>query len=132
MWPPPPSLLAGASGFLLKHAPPEEILLGVRAAASGDALVSPPLMKRLGAHFVGGRPRATADLSRLTERERDVMLLMIHGLSNSAIAAALTVGESTVKTHVARVLHKLQLRDRAHAVSYGYETGLIRPGGGVG
>jgi DNA-binding NarL/FixJ family response regulator len=124
-------LLAGASGFLLKHAPPEEILLGMRAAASGDALVSPSPMKRLVAHFVGGRPRATADLTRLTEREREVMLLMIRGLSNVAIAEVLTIGESTVKTHVARILHKLLLPDRAHAVIYGYETGLVRPGEGT-
>jgi DNA-binding NarL/FixJ family response regulator len=93
-------LLAGASGFLLKHAPPEKILLAVRAAAAGDALVSPGPMRRLVEHFVGGRPRQSADLDRLTDREREVFVLMV------------------------------QLRDRAHVVIYGYETGLVRPGEG--
>jgi len=122
-------LLAGASGFLLKHAPPEEIVLAVRAAAAGDALVSPAPMRRLLAHFVTGRPRQSPDLERLTEREREVLGLMVRGLSNAAIARALFIGETTAKTHVTRILAKLGLRDRAHAVMYGYETGLIRPGG---
>jgi len=121
-------LLAGASGFLLKHAPPEEILLAVRAAAAGDALVSPAPMRRLIEHFVRGRPRATADLGRLTDREREVLLLVVRGLSNAAIARRLRIGETTAKTHVTRILAKLALRDRAHAVVYGYETGLVRPG----
>ena len=99
-------LLAGASGFLLKQAPPEEILLAVRAAAAGDALVSPAPMRRLVEHFV----------------------LMIRGLSNAAIARRLVIGETTAKTHVTHIMTKLQLRDRAHAVIYGYETGLVRPG----
>ncbi len=102
-------LLAGASGFLLKHAPPEEILLAVRAAAAGDALVSPAPMRRLVEHFVRGRPRAAADLDQLTDREREVLGLVVRGLSN-AIARHLVIGETT------------------HAVIYGYETGLIRPG----
>ena len=121
-------LLAGASGFLLKHAPPEEIVLAVRAAAAGDALVSPAPMRRLVEHFVRGRPRATPDLRQLTEREREVLLLMVRGLSNAAIARVLVIGETTAKTHVTRILAKLGLRDRAHAVVYGYETGLVRPG----
>ncbi len=121
-------LLAGASGFLLKHAPPEEIVLAVRAAAAGDALVSPAPMRRLVEHFVRGRPRETADLRQLTEREREVLVLMVRGLSNAAIARALVIGETTAKTHVTRILTKLGLRDRAHAVVYGYETGLVRPG----
>lgn len=121
-------LLAGASGFLLKHAPPEEILLAVRAAAAGDALVSPAPMRRLVEHFVRGRPRETADLTQLTAREREVLTLVVRGLSNAAIAAQLVVGENTVKTHVTRILAKLNLRDRAHAIIYGYETGLVRPG----
>jgi DNA-binding NarL/FixJ family response regulator len=121
-------LLAGASGFLLKHAPPEEILLAVRAAAAGDALVSPAPMRRLIEHFVRGRPQATADLGRLTDREREVLLLVVRGLSNAAIARRLRIGETTAKTHVTRILAKLALRDRAHAVVYGYETGLVRPG----
>jgi DNA-binding NarL/FixJ family response regulator len=121
-------LLAGASGFVLKHAPPEEILLAVRAAAAGDALVSPAPMRRLVGHFVRGRPQATADLGRLTDREREVLLLVVRGLSNAAIARRLRIGETTAKTHVTRILAKLALRDRAHAVVYGYETGLVRPG----
>jgi DNA-binding NarL/FixJ family response regulator len=123
-------LLAGASGFLLKHAPPEEILLAVRAAAAGDALVSPGPMRRLVEHFVRGRPRQSAALDRLTDREREVFILMVRGLSNAAIARTLVIGETTAKTHVTRILTKLQLRDRAHAVIYGYETGLVRPGEG--
>ena len=123
-------LLAGASGFLLKHAPPEEILLAVRAAAAGDALVSPGPMRRLVEHFVRGRPRTSADLDRLTDREREVFVLMVRGLSNAEIARSLVIGETTAKTHVTRILTKLQLRDRAHAVIYGYETGLVRPGEG--
>ncbi len=121
-------LLAGASGFLLKHAPPEEIVLAVRAAAAGDALVSPAPMRRLVEHFVRGRPRAAPDLRQLTEREREVLVLMVRGLSNAAIARGLVIGETTAKTHVTRILTKLGLRDRAHAVVYGYETGLVRPG----
>jgi len=121
-------LLAGASGFLLKHAPPEEIVLALSAAAAGDALVSPAPMRRLVAHFVAGRPRISPDLERLTEREREVLGLMVTGMSNAAIARTLVIGETTAKTHVTRVLTKLGLRDRAHAVVYGYETGLVRPG----
>ena len=85
-------------------------------------------MKRLIEQFVRGHPRATADLSRLTDREREVLLLMIRGQPNSAIASTLAISESTIKTHVGRVLQKLQLRDRAHVVVYGYETGLVQPG----
>jgi DNA-binding NarL/FixJ family response regulator len=121
-------LLAGASGFLLKYAPPEEILLAVRAAAAGNALVSPAPMRRLVEHFVHGRPRAAADLDQLTDREREVLGLVVRGLSNAAIARHLVIGETTVKTHVTRILTKLALRDRTHAVIYGYETGLVRPG----
>lgn len=121
-------LLAGASGFLLKHAPPEEILLAVRAAAAGDALISPAPMRRLVGHFVRGAPRQAADLRQLTSREREVLTLVVRGLSNAAIARRLLIGETTVKTHVTRILAKLALRDRAHAVIYGYETGLVRPG----
>ena len=125
-------LLAGASGFLVKHAPPEEILLAVRAAAVGDALVSPAPMRRLVEHFVRGRPRAVPDLDRLTDREREVLVLVVRGLSNAAIARHLVIGETTVKTHVTRILAKLALRDRAHAVIYAYETGLVRPGDAAG
>jgi DNA-binding NarL/FixJ family response regulator len=121
-------LLAGASGFLLKHALPEEILLAIRAAAAGNALVSPAPMRRLVEHFISGRPRMAANLDRLTDREREVLVLVARGLSNAAIARKLVIGETTVKTHVTRILTKLALRDRAHAVIYGYETGLVRPG----
>ncbi len=121
-------LLAGASGFLLKHAPPEEILLAVRAAAAGDALVSPAPMRRLVEHFLRGRPRASAELELLTAREREVLVLVARGMSNAVIARHLVIGETTVKTHVTRILAKLALRDRAHAVVYAYETGLVRPG----
>ena len=122
------ALAAGASGFLLKHAPPEEVLYGVRAAAAGDALVSPGLTRRLIEHFAHGRPRAAPELGRLTEREREVLNLIVLGRSNIEMAAELVIGESTIKTHVARVLAKLELRDRAQAVIYGYETGLTTPG----
>jgi DNA-binding NarL/FixJ family response regulator len=121
-------LLAGASGFLVKHAPPEEIVLAIRAAAAGDALVSPAPMRRLVEHFVRGRPATAADLGQLTVREREVLGLLVRGLSNADIARTLVIGEATAKTHVSRILTKLGLRDRAHAVVYGYETGLVRPG----
>jgi DNA-binding NarL/FixJ family response regulator len=128
------ALAAGASGFLLKHARPEEVLFGVRAAAAGDALVSPALTRRLIERFALNRPRAAPELSRLdllTGREREILNLMILGRSNVEIAAELVVGESTVKTHATRVLTKLKLRDRAQAVIYGYETGLVTPGLGL-
>lgn len=122
------ALSAGASGFLLKHAPPEELLFGIRAAADGHALVAPALTRRLIEQFARIRPRAAPELDRLTEREREVLILMIRGRSNAEIARELVVGDSTVKTHVTRVLTKLGLRDRAQAVIYGYETGLVTPG----
>jgi len=122
------ALSAGASGFLLKHAPPEELLFGIRAAADGHALVAPALTKRLIEQFARVRPRAAPELERLTEREREVLVLLVRGRSNAEIARELVVGESTVKTHVTRILTKLGLRDRAQAVIYGYETGLVTPG----
>ena len=126
---------AGASGFLLKRTPPEELLAGIRVVAGGDALLAPSVTRRLMQEF----SRATADgptatdvsnreLDRLTDREREVLLLIAQGLSNKEIAAELIVGESTVKTHVKRILMKLALRDRVHAVVYAYETGLLEPG----
>ncbi len=123
------ALSAGATGFLLKHARPEELLFGIRAAADGHALIAPALTRRLIERFAGGRPRAAPELGRLTDREREVLTLLVRGLSNAEIASRLFVGESTVKTHVARVFTKLGLRDRAQAVIYGYETGLVTPGG---
>jgi DNA-binding NarL/FixJ family response regulator len=123
-------LRAGASGFLLKHAPPEELLLGVRAAADGGALVSPAVTKRLLGAFTQ-RPRrpsgASALLGRLTPREREIFDLVVRGRSNAEIARELYVAESTVKTHVAHALTKLGLRDRVSAVVFAYQHGLAEP-----
>jgi DNA-binding NarL/FixJ family response regulator len=126
------AMSAGASGFLLKHAPPEELLFGIRAAADGHALVAPALTRRLIEEFARVRPRAAPELGRLTDREREVLVLLARGRSNAEIARELVVGESTVKTHVTRVLTKLGLRDRAQAVIYGYETGIVTPGSSHG
>ena len=125
------ALRAGACGFLLKHAPPEELLLGVRAAADGGALLSPAVTKRLLAEFTARRPArapAPAALAGLTSREREVLDLVVSGRSNAEIAAQLVVTQSTVKTHVGHILDKLGLRDRVHAVVFGYEHGLVEPG----
>ena len=128
------ALRAGASGFLLKHAPPEELLLGVRAAADGGALLSPQVTRRLVAEFAARRPpaalRAPPELDRLTPREREVLDLVICGRSNTEIAELLVVSLSTVKTHLAHILDKLGLRDRVQAVVFGYEHGLVEPGAG--
>jgi DNA-binding NarL/FixJ family response regulator len=125
------ALRAGASGFLLKHAPPEELLLGVRAAADGGALLSPQVTRRLVAEFAARPPaarRPPPELARLTPREREVLDLVISGRSNTEIAAALVVSQSTVKTHLGHILDKLGLRDRVQAVVFGYEHGLVEPG----
>ena len=125
------ALQAGASGFLLKHAPPEELLLGVRAAADGGALLSPAVTRRLLSEFTARRPataRKPAELARLTPRERDVLDLVVRGRSNAEIARDLVVTQSTVKTHLGHILDKLGLRDRVQAVVYGYEHGLIAAG----
>jgi len=127
------ALRAGASGFLLKHAPPEELLLGVRAAADGGALLSPQVTRRLVAEFAARRPaarRPPPELARLTPREREVLDLVICGRSNTEIAEALFVSQSTVKTHLGHILDKLGLRDRVQAVVFGYEHGLVEPGAG--
>ncbi|HET7244500.1 MAG TPA: response regulator transcription factor [Streptosporangiaceae bacterium] len=127
------ALRAGASGFLLKHAPPEELLLGVRAAADGGALLSPQVTRRLVAEFAARRPaarRPPPELGRLTPREQEVLDLVICGRSNTEIAEALVVSQSTVKTHLAHILDKLGLRDRVQAVVFGYEHGLVEPGAG--
>ena len=125
------ALRAGASGFLLKHAPPEELLLGVRAAADGGALLSPQVTRRLVAEFAARRPATLPrprELGLLTAREQEVLGLVVRGRSNTEIAQALVVSPSTVKTHLAHVLDKLSLRDRVQAVVYGYEHGLVEPG----
>ena len=126
---------AGASGFLLKRTPPEELLAGIRTIAAGDGLLSPSVTRRLMHEFAKattqpGRPTdvTNRDLERLTEREREVLIHLGHGLANREIARELHVGESTVKTHVKRILMKLALRDRVHAIVYAYESGLLAPG----
>jgi DNA-binding NarL/FixJ family response regulator len=115
------ALKAGASGFLLKDVPPEELLFGIRAVDSGDAVVAPSTTRRL----IDVEP----DLSGLTSREREVLALIAQGLSNTEIAERLFVSEATVKTHVGRVLSKLGLRDRVQAVVFAYETGLVKARG---
>jgi DNA-binding NarL/FixJ family response regulator len=124
------ALRAGASGFLLKDRPPEELISAVRIVAAGDALLSPSITRRLIAEFANRpQPLPAADgLDELTDREREVLLLMAQGASNAEIAKRLFVAETTVKTHVAHVLRKLGLRDRAHAVVLAYESGLVQPG----
>ena len=125
------ALRAGASGFLLKDRPPEELVHAVRTVAVGDALLSPSITRRLIAEFAS-RPQPLdppAGLDEPTEREREVLFLLAQGASNAEIAARLFVAETTVKTHVAHILRKLGIRDRAQAVVLAYESGLIRPGG---
>jgi len=124
------ALRAGASGFLLKDAPPEQMIAAIHAAAHGDALIAPPVTRRLIDEFVRRpSPAAAADALRpLTQRERDVFSCLARGMSNTEIAAQLFLGEATVKTHVSNGLAKLGLRDRIHAVVYAYEHGLVTPG----
>jgi DNA-binding NarL/FixJ family response regulator len=124
------ALRAGASAFLLKDAPPEELVAGIRAVARGDALLGPAVTRRVIEAFVRSRPpaHATAGIAdRLTSRELEVLMLVARGLSNAEIAEHLVVSEATVKTHVARMLTKLDLRDRVHAVVFAYESGLVHP-----
>ncbi|WP_448624145.1 response regulator [Geodermatophilus sp. URMC 64] len=124
------ALRAGASGFLLKDAPPDELVHAIRVVAAGEALLAPSVTRRLIAEFARTPvPRADDRLTRLTPRERDVLALVATGLSNAEIAARLFLGESTVKTHLTAVLTKLDLRDRVQAVVLAYESGLVRPGG---
>jgi len=126
------ALKAGASGFLLKDVPPEELLFAIRAVHSGDAVVAPSTTRRLLDRFAPMLPAdnapAAAGLEDLTERERQVLVLVAHGLSNAELAKRLFVSEATVKTHVGRILAKLGLRDRVQAVVYAYENGLVRIG----
>jgi DNA-binding NarL/FixJ family response regulator len=125
------ALGAGASGFLLKDVPPEQLVDGIRVVASGDALLAPAVTRRLIEDFSRARPAGKEQppgIDELTPREREVWSLMARGLSNAEIAESLVVGETTVKTHVARVLMKLGLRDRVQAVVLAYESGLVTPG----
>ncbi len=126
------ALKAGASGFLLKDVPPEELLFAIRAVHSGDSVVAPSTTRRLIDRFAallpGGEPDPPAELADLTEREREVLTLVAQGLSNQEIAQRLVVSEATVKTHVGRVLAKLGLRDRVQAVVFAYEHGLVKAG----
>lgn len=123
------AMRAGASGFLLKTAPAEELAQAVRAVARGDTLIAPEVTRRLIERFMRPTPgTAAAPAAPLTERERDVLRLVARGMSNSEIAAELFVTEATVKTHINRILAKLGLRDRVQAVVWAYETGFIAPG----
>jgi DNA-binding NarL/FixJ family response regulator len=127
------ALRAGASGFLLKDTPPEQLVAAIRVIAEGEALLSPSITRRVISEFVrGAGPKPEAQFPRLEEltaRELEVLKLIARGLSNAEIAKELFVSETTVKTHVARILAKLGLRDRAQAVVLAYETGLVRAGG---
>jgi DNA-binding NarL/FixJ family response regulator len=127
------ALSAGASGFLLKHVTPEYLVSAVRMVRAGDALLSPSITRRLVERFAPADPvnvPVHADLATLTPRELEVLRLLAHGLSNAELAGQLTLSEATVKTHVGRILTKLQLRDRVQAVVLAYQTGLVRPGDG--
>jgi DNA-binding NarL/FixJ family response regulator len=126
------ALRAGASGFLLKDTPPEQLVSAIQVVAAGDALLSPSITRRVIAEFVKGTgPKPQAQFPRLqdlTARELEVLVLIARGLSNAEIARALYVSETTVKTHVARILMKLGLRDRVQAVVLAYEAGVVTPG----
>jgi len=128
------ALRAGASGFLLKNVPPDDLLSGIRAVATGDAVVAPSMTRRLLDAFASHLPdepdpaeRRDSVLDVLTEREREVFTLVATGLSNREIAAALVLSEATIKTHIGRILTKLDLRDRVQAVILAYRTGLAQP-----
>ena len=123
------ALRAGASGFLLKDAPPDDLINAIRVVAGGDALIAPSVTKRLIAEFAERREeRPVNGLDGLTERETEVLGLIARGLSNAEIAEELFVSETTVKTHVSHILTKLNLRDRVQAVVAAYEAGLVTPG----
>jgi DNA-binding NarL/FixJ family response regulator len=125
------ALTAGASGFLLKDVPPEDLVRAVRVVADGEALLAPSVTRRLVEEFVRRRPctgPVSYRLDALTDRETEVLRLVARGMSNAEIAGALFLGESTIKTHLGHILDKLQLRDRVQAVILAYEAGLVRPG----
>jgi DNA-binding NarL/FixJ family response regulator len=122
------ALRAGASGFLLKNASPEDLVESVHVVARGDALLSPEVTRRVVARFSGSTPQPLRRPSELTDREFEVLVQLARGSSNAEIAKELYLGETTVKTHVSRVLTKLGLRDRTHAVVFAYENGIVAPG----
>ncbi|MFI6395306.1 response regulator [Nonomuraea sp. NPDC050540] len=124
------ALKAGASGFLVKDTEPAELIHAVRVVARGDALIAPSVTRRLIAEFAGRvkRPEPGPELNALTEREREVMVLVAAGLSNDEIAEKLVLSPATAKTHVSRIMTKLRLRDRAQLVVLAYEAGMITPG----
>jgi DNA-binding NarL/FixJ family response regulator len=122
------ALRAGACGFLLKDAPEEQLLSALRGAPDGLALFSPSVTMRLIEEYSRPVPSADPRLAELTQRERDVLVFVARGLSNAEIAAALVIGETTVKTHVSRLLMKLGLSSRTQAVVFAYESGLVKPG----
>jgi DNA-binding NarL/FixJ family response regulator len=128
------ALRAGASGFMLKDAPPEEIAAAVRVVASGDALLAPAITRTVIEEFArlpAARPVSSVrPLGELTAREREVFDLLVQGMSNGEICRTLVVSDATAKTHVARILQKLGVRDRVHVVIYAYESGLVTPGAG--
>jgi DNA-binding NarL/FixJ family response regulator len=125
------ALRAGASGFLLKDAAPKELVSAVQAIAAGEAWLAPAVARGLLTEFAA-RPDPSVptpeEMQRLTSREREVLVLVAHGLSNAEIAARLVVGEATIKTHLGRVLIKLGVRDRAQAIVAAYQSGLVKPG----
>jgi len=125
------ALKAGAGGFLLKDAPADQLLAGIRVVAAGEALLAPAVTRRLIEEFArrpAPPPEGPSELAKLTPRERQILALIARGLSNSEIAADLVLAESTVKSHVGSIFMKLDLRDRVQAVVLAYETGLVRPG----
>jgi DNA-binding NarL/FixJ family response regulator len=125
------ALRAGASGFLLKDVPAEQLIAGIQVVARGEALLAPSITRRLIEEFAKNQPVervAPKEVEELTTREMEVFKLISRGMSNAEVAAELIVSETTVKTHVARILMKLHLRDRVQAVVYAYESGLIQPG----
>lgn len=128
------ALEAGASGFLLKNASPEKLLEAVRVVAAGDALLAADVTRRVIERVTASRERPAPDerLDELTDREAEVLRLLARGSSNAEIAGELYLGEATVKTHVSKILLKLGLRDRVHAVVFAYENGVAVPGGGAG
>lgn len=127
------ALSAGASGFLLKDAEPDEIASAVRVVARGDALIEPSITRRLVETFVAARPASmvatrAAGLSQLTDREREILVLVARGLTNDEIGSSLFISPATVKTHLARIMAKLDAHDRAQLVVCAYESGLVKPG----